>query len=159
MGEARQQLAPEETSDKPRLLRRAQERLHQNRVTGAITKAVVTVVGVAVIALGVFLSGPGIPGPGFLVIIGGLAILATEYDWAKRVLDWARERYEAAKQKVADMDPAVRRRRVLLGLGGFVLVSAALVTYLALYDWPGYAVDGWNWLQGVGGAVPELPGM
>lgn len=145
--------------DEPGFLRRAHDRLHRNPITGLLTKIVITVVGVAVIAVGIFLSGPGIPGPGFLVILAGLAVLATEYDWAKRVLEWARERYEAAKQKVADMDPAKRRRRIVLTASAVFLVTAGLVGYVATYDWPTFAVDGWNWVQDINGAVPELPGM
>lgn len=147
------------TADEPGIFRRIHDRLHRNRVTGLITKVVVTVVGVAVMAVGVFLSGPGIPGPGFLVILGGLAILATEYDWAKRVLEWARERYERAKEKVRDMDPAERRRRLVLTAAAVLLVVAGVIGYVAAYDWPSFAVDGWDWVQGLSGAVPELPGM
>lgn len=145
--------------DAPGFFRRVHDRLHSNPVTGLITKVVISVVGVAVMGLGVFLSGPGIPGPGFLVILGGLAILATEWDWAQSVLDWARERYEKAKQKVADMDPAERRRRLVLTVAAVFLVVAGLVGYVAAYDWPTFAVEGWNWLQDFSGAVPELPGM
>jgi hypothetical protein len=41
-----------------------------------------------------------LPGPGVLVIIAGLAILATEYVWAQRLLRIARERFEQAKDVV-----------------------------------------------------------
>lgn len=50
----------------------------------------VTVVGVAVIVAGVILLP--LPGPGWLIIFGGLGILATEYAWAARLLGWVRER-------------------------------------------------------------------
>ena len=147
------------TRGEPSVLRRVHERLHRNRLVGLVTKIVVTVVGVVVIAAGIFLSGPGIPGPGFLVILGGLAILATEYEWARRVLEWARERYERAKQKVADMDPRERRRRTLLTLGAVAVVGGLATAYLVVYDWPPFAVSGWDWVQDLNGAVPELPGM
>lgn len=139
--------------------RRLQTRLHSNPVTGALTKLVVTVVGVAVILAGVVLSGPGIPGPGFVVIIFGLAILATEYTWAERLLKRARAALRRAAERARAMDPAVRRRRILLALGGFVLVAGALVGYLLVYDWPGWADSAWNWVQDLSGVVPELPGM
>ena len=41
-----------------------------------------------------------LPGPGLLVIIAGLAILATEYVWAERLLQMAKERAIQAKDKV-----------------------------------------------------------
>jgi uncharacterized protein (TIGR02611 family) len=49
----------------------------------------VTVVGVAIIVGGVVLLP--LPGPGWLIIFGGLGVLATEYEWARRLLTWVRE--------------------------------------------------------------------
>jgi len=46
-----------------------------------------SVMGFTVIVIGLILAIPGVPGPGFLIIIGGLAILATEYVWARRYLN------------------------------------------------------------------------
>ncbi len=40
-----------------------------------------------------------------------------------------------------------------------VALVGAVVWYLAVYDWPSYAVDGWNWVQDISSVVPELPGM
>jgi len=37
-----------------------------------------------------------LPGPGFLVIFGGLIILARDYAWAQRIVDTARARAEQA---------------------------------------------------------------
>ena len=45
------------------------------------------VLGFTTILIGLFLAIPGVPGPGFVVMIAGLAILATEYVWARRYLD------------------------------------------------------------------------
>jgi hypothetical protein len=64
----------------------------------------VTIAGFVLILGGLALSLPGIPGPGFLVIIAGLAVLGTEYEWARRTLDQARERARRAAQ-------GIRRRR------------------------------------------------
>ncbi|MBI4259853.1 MAG: PGPGW domain-containing protein [Actinobacteria bacterium] len=52
----------------------------------------ITIVGFAVILAGAVLSLPGIPGPGIAIMFGGLAILATEYAWARRTLDRAKDR-------------------------------------------------------------------
>ncbi|HKE97350.1 MAG TPA: PGPGW domain-containing protein [Actinomycetes bacterium] len=49
----------------------------------------VTVAGAVVIFVGALLLV--LPGPGLLVIVAGLAILATEYRWARRLLARARE--------------------------------------------------------------------
>ncbi len=66
-----------------------------------ITKRVaITVVGAALI-----LGSPVIallPGPwSILLAIGGLAVLAREYDWAKDALEWARDLYAQARTKLA----------------------------------------------------------
>ncbi len=45
-----------------------------------------------------------LPGPGFVLIIAGLAILASEYVWAQRALNFAKDKARQAKDKV-------RRRR------------------------------------------------
>jgi uncharacterized protein (TIGR02611 family) len=63
-------------------------------------RVAITIAGFALILAGLVLSLPGIPGPGILVIIGGLAVLATEYAWARRVLDRTRDRARRAAQRV-----------------------------------------------------------
>jgi uncharacterized protein (TIGR02611 family) len=59
----------------------------------------VTIVGAVVVLAGLALCV--LPGPGLLTIAAGLAILATEYDWAKRLLQRvtqkARDTYDRAR--------------------------------------------------------------
>ena len=54
-----------------------------------LRKAIVAVVGFTVLLLGIAMIV--LPGPAFIVIPLGLAILATEFVWAKRLLKNARE--------------------------------------------------------------------
>ena len=57
-------------------------------------------VGVTIAGFIVVLAGAAmliLPGPGILVIIAGLAILATEYVWAQRLLRIAKEKANQAK--------------------------------------------------------------
>jgi uncharacterized protein (TIGR02611 family) len=61
-------------------------------------RVAVTIVGFAVLVAGVAMLV--LPGPGLLVIIAGLAILATEYVWAQRLLAKAKEKAEQAKNAV-----------------------------------------------------------
>jgi hypothetical protein len=58
---------------------------------------------VLVIGLGMLI----LPGPAFLVIPLGLAILATEFPWARRWLSSARSSFSAARKKVRNW----RRKR------------------------------------------------
>lgn len=47
--------------------------------------------GLGLVLLGLFLLV--LPGPGILTIAGGLAILAIDFAWARRLLDWMKRRY------------------------------------------------------------------
>jgi uncharacterized protein (TIGR02611 family) len=49
----------------------------------------ITIAGVAVIAIGIVLLP--LPGPGWLIIFAGLGLLATEYEWAARLLRWMKQ--------------------------------------------------------------------
>jgi tellurite resistance protein TerC len=44
-----------------------------------------TIAGFALLAAGIFMLA--IPGPGLLTIAAALAILATDFEWARRLLD------------------------------------------------------------------------
>jgi hypothetical protein len=60
-------------------------------------------VGVTVAGFVVVIAGAAmlvLPGPGVLVIIAGLAILATEYVWAQRLLKLAKEKATQAKDAI-----------------------------------------------------------
>ena len=65
-------------------------------------RVAVAVVGCLLLALGLVMMVT--PGPGLLVVIAGLVVLGTEFAWAERALESARERASDAKK-------AVRRRR------------------------------------------------
>jgi uncharacterized protein (TIGR02611 family) len=53
-------------------------------------KGGITVAGLGILAAGVVMLV--LPGPGLAVILLGLAVLATEYGWAARLLAGARQR-------------------------------------------------------------------
>jgi len=50
-----------------------------------IKRAIKTVIGFTLLVIGVVLIVT--PGPGWLVILSGLAVLAAEFLWARRLLD------------------------------------------------------------------------
>jgi uncharacterized protein (TIGR02611 family) len=136
---------------------RLHRRLHANPALALTTKLVVTTVGVLVLLAGLVMMVA--PGPGIVGIVVGLGILATEYEWAHRWLEKARDKAHQARASAAAMDPRRRRRRVLLGGVVLVLLTAAIIGYVVLYDWPRPAVTGWDWLQRLTGWIPDLPGM
>jgi len=61
-------------------------------------RLVVAVIGFTVILVGVALLV--LPGPGIAVIIGGLAILAVEFAWARRILQRGNAATHSALQKL-----------------------------------------------------------
>lgn len=89
----------------------------------------ITVIGVGVIIGGIILLP--LPGPGWLIIFAGLGILATEYEWAARLLRFARDRVVRWTRWTLTQPRWVR---ALLGLASLVflagLAAAAWFVYL-----------------------------
>src|SRR5436189_6194964 len=69
-----------------------------------VKRVIVSVVGVTVLLIGVALLV--LPGPAFVVIPVGLAILATEYAWARR---WLKRARRIASNVVSGHDGAAPR--------------------------------------------------
>lgn len=136
---------------------RIDRHLHRNKVMSLTTKIVVTLVGLAVLTAGLIMMVT--PGPGLVGIAVGLAILATEYDWADRWLQAARRKIAEAKEAALEMDPAVRKRRLILTTTASVLVGGGVLIYLLVAGWPGWSVDVWDKAQSFIGFLPDLPGM
>lgn len=147
----------DQPQEEAHFFKRLHTRLHRNPVTSLATKVVVTCLGVAVIAAGFVMMVT--PGPGIVAIVVGLGLLATEWDWAERWVHAARAKAHEAAERARAVDPAVRRRRIALIALAVVVVAGAVIGYLAVYDWPVLAVDGWDWIQDLSSMVPELPGM
>lgn len=141
----------------PHPLRRLHARMHANRVTGLMTKVVVTFLGLAVLMAGVVMMVT--PGPGIVAIILGLVILSTEWDWAERWVDRTRAYAHETAERARQLDPAVRRRRIALTVVAVIGVVAVLSLIVHQFGWPGFVVDGWDLVQGLSSRVPELPGM
>ena len=85
------------------------------RIGTAIVGGIVLLVGIIMIPY---------PGPGWLTVFAGLAILATEFDWAQRVLDLARAKYDAWTQWL-------KRQHIIVRL--LVLSLTSLVVVLTLW--------------------------
>ena len=79
-------------SDAKRRWARWRDRLRDRRRAEFVYRIVVGVIGLAVLGVGI-LAIP-YPGPGWAIVFVGLAILATEFDWARRLLSYTRERYD-----------------------------------------------------------------
>ena len=101
---------------------------HRGPVRSAVLKVVATVVGGAVVVAGVVMIV--LPGPGLVVIGIGLGILATEWDWAKRVLSTVRTKLSSARATAFPKDGSRLRRAagaaavLAIGAAGFVATTA-----------------------------------
>lgn len=85
------------------------------------------------------------PGPGWLIVFAGLAILASEFTWAKRVLHYARGKYDAWTDWLGRQTLVVKL--AVLALTGLI-VLATLYLLNALYLVAGWVgLDEWDWLQ------------
>jgi uncharacterized protein (TIGR02611 family) len=90
--------------------------------------------GVLLVGMGLVIAGIAmlvLPGPGWAAIILGLIVLASEYAWARRLLDpvrrWARKAADAA------LDPRVRRRNLIIAGVLTVVVVGLVAWYVAAY--------------------------
>jgi uncharacterized protein (TIGR02611 family) len=88
------------------------QRLGARRTTNSTYRIVVGVIGTLVIALG--LVTIPLPGPGWLTVIAGLFVLATEFVWAERLLHYTRRRVEGWTQWLGRQPVAVRLGVALL---------------------------------------------
>ena len=100
-------------------------RLKRNPVTRRAYRLVVGIVGVAVVVVGLVLLPA--PGPGWLIIFAGLALLASEFEWAQRLLDHARLRVGAWTAWTARQNVVVRAVVVL------AIVALVLAVFWALF--------------------------
>jgi uncharacterized protein (TIGR02611 family) len=137
---------PEESRRRPMdHVRVVRERIRARRASRAVYRFVVALLGV-VITLGGLVLVP-LPGPGWLIVFAGLALLATEFDAARRVLEFGRRTLRRGTTGLGEQGLGVRAG---LGLGTLVCVAAALWGAGAVAGVPGWVPDV---------VVPPLPGL
>lgn len=89
----------------------------------ALRQLAVTIAGVALLVVGAALMV--LPGPGILLIVAGLAVLATEYVWAQSLLRRAKRQAKEAQQ-ASVASPARTAASVLfavaLGVCGVLMI-------------------------------------
>ncbi len=96
-------------------------------------RVVVGVIGASVVVIG-FILIP-LPGPGWLIVFAGLAILATEFVWAERLLDFARKKVHGWTQWVTGQSLLVRG---LIGLTGLLAIAGAIWAYDGVVGLPSW---------------------
>ena len=118
------------------------DRIKSNRALNLGYRIGVGIVGGLVLVAGIVMIP--YPGPGWLVVFAGLAILATEFTWAERILRYAKGRYDAWTQWLRRQHLLVRCA-VLLGTGLIVVLTLWLLdVFQMVAGWFGLE---WAWLS------------
>ncbi|WP_448613051.1 TIGR02611 family protein [Modestobacter sp. URMC 112] len=112
-------------------------RLAARRSLDAPYRIGVGVVGGLVVAVGV-VTIP-LPGPGWLTVIAGLFVLATEFTWAERLLEFTRRHVNRWTEWLGRRSVAVR---IGVGLLTAAFVYGVLVVTLHVFGAPDW-VPGW----------------
>jgi uncharacterized protein (TIGR02611 family) len=116
---------------------RWRRRLAARRTTNSTYRLVVGILGGLVVAFG--LVTIPLPGPGWLTVIAGLFLLATEFTWAERLLDFTRHHVKRWTDWVGARPIWVR---VLLAVLTAAFVYGVVVVALHLTGVPHW-VPGW----------------
>jgi Putative transmembrane protein (PGPGW) len=94
--------------------------------TRNLKRLVVLVLGFTVLGAGVLMLV--LPGPGVLIIIAGLAILATEFVWAERAMNATLSR----ASKVSGAVTGNTTGRIALAISALFLISAGAVVFIVV---------------------------
>ncbi len=128
------------------------ERIRRNPATRIAWKVVTGLVGTAVLVTGLFLVP--LPGPGWLIVILGLAILASEFTWAQRILHWVRDKVLSWTHWIAARSLPVR---IAVGIATALFVGLVLYAMAVVVGVPGLSPS-----RCTGScpacSVPRLPG-
>jgi uncharacterized protein (TIGR02611 family) len=101
-----------------------------NRALDATWKLIVLVVGLSILGLGIFFLL--FPGPGWATILLGLVVLASEYTWAKRLLNPVKRFTSALALRL--MSDAYKQRRMHIALASTFIFIILLYAYWTKWD-------------------------
>ena len=105
----------------------------RNRGLDLTYRVLVGAVGAAIVILGAALVP--LPGPGWLIVFAGLALLATEFTWAQRLLDFAKAKVRGWTEWMTRQSLVIR---LIMGLAGLALVAGLGWAYVEARGVPGW---------------------
>ncbi len=111
-------------------------------VSSRARKLGITIGGGTLLVIGI-LAIP-YPGPGWLIVFAALGILAQEYPWAKRLLRFARSKYDDWNEWVKRQGWFVRSVTLIATVVLVVLTLWIINAYGLVASW--FGID-WSWLQ------------
>ena len=116
---------------------RWRSRIAARRSTDHPYRICVGIVGGAIVALG--MAAIPLPGPGWLIVIAGLFVLATEFTWAERLLEFTKRHVRRWTDWVTAQPMWVR---MVIALATAAFVYGVVVVTLHMTGVPGW-VPGW----------------
>jgi uncharacterized protein (TIGR02611 family) len=96
-----------------------------NQLKRQSKKVFTAIVGGLVVLIGLVLVP--YPGPGWLIVFGGLAILATEFEFASKVLHYAKGKYDA-------WTGWIKRQNIFIQICALALTGAVVVVTVWLLN-------------------------
>lgn len=118
--------------ERQRRHRRLREWVRERRTLNVTWRVAVLTTGSLILLAG--LAMLLLPGPGWASIFLGLAILATEFAWAQRLLGWTKRQARLAAERA--LDPRVRRRNQILVTVGLITIFVVVWWYFLRYGLP-----------------------
>lgn len=99
-----------------------------------LRRAWVLIAGTSLILLGILISP--LPGPGF-TLLGpmGLALMATEFVWARKLLAMVKERTKGVQDRADQLATNVSRSLAVLVMLGYWLAIACIAVYDPVPQW------------------------
>lgn len=119
------------------------DRIRANPTGRLALKIGVGVVGTLVVAVGIVLIP--FPGPGWAIVILGLAILAVEFAWARRLLHFTKKHVQAWTHWVLRQSLPMR---ALIGVAGFLFICGVVWLSVKLTMGVDLAAMIWNFVTG-----------
>ena len=111
-------------------------KIRSNPHSHRIYKWVVGIVG-TIVTVGGLVAVPA-PGPGWLIVFVGIGILASEFEWAQRLLDWGKARLKDWNDWIGPKPLWVKG---LVGLATAALVALVFYGLFLLTGVPGFLPD------------------
>jgi TIGR02611 family protein len=109
------------------------DRLRRHSVLDPVYRTGVAIVGLGVVAIGLLLVP--FPGPGWLVVFVGLGILATEFAWAKRLLNFAKAKVRGWTEWLSRQSALFRLLALLATALVVIALALAYVVWLGMPEW------------------------
>ena len=121
---------------------RWRESLRERPIADVVYRVIVGLVGLAIVAVGI-VAIP-YPGPGWAILFVGLALLATEFHWARQLLKYVKARYDAVMAWF-------RRQHIAVKGLSTAFTAAIVVATLWLLGAIGWSAElagiEWTWLK------------